>query len=70
MPEKPPRRFLGWIKHVYEIPGEEFLHMVGMDGYVFLRFIALCFKLSVFVTFWGGVLLVPIYGKSRGGLGL
>jgi hypothetical protein len=70
VPEKPPKNLFGWIKHVYDISGDDFLHMVGLDGYVFLRFIILCFKLSCFVAFWGCCVLAPVYGQSRGGLGL
>lgn len=49
------------------IPQEEFLHMVGLDGYMLIRFIILCFKLSCFVTFWGVTILAPLYYHAQGG---
>jgi len=51
------------------ISGDEFLHMVGLDGYMLLRFLAICLKLSCFIMFWGLVLLVPLYGNANGGFG-
>lgn len=35
--------------------------MVGLDAYMYLRYIKICLKLSVFLTLWGLVVLVPTY---------
>ncbi len=48
VPSAPPRYPLGWIKHIMDISETEFLYMVGLDGYIFLRFIRICFKYIFF----------------------
>jgi hypothetical protein len=45
----------------------EFLYMVGLDGYMLIRYIAICFKVSLFYSFCGLVILAPIYAKAGGG---
>ena len=60
--------------------------MVGLDGFIFLRFIRLCFKyvdvsgyclprvtyvlsrISCFFSFWGVLILIPIYASAHGDL--
>ncbi len=44
VPSAPPKNFLGWIHHIMQISEIEFLHMVGLDGYMLMRFIKICFK--------------------------
>lgn len=41
--------------------------MVGLDAFMCLRFIVLCYKLSLFLSFWGLVFLVPIYASATSG---
>eukprot|EP01041_Mallomonas_annulata_P001199 gene1199-2331_t len=64
VPEKPPRYFFGWIIAVLRVPEKDLLHMVGLDGYMLLRFIKVCFKASAFLTFWGSIVLIPIYSTA------
>lgn len=35
--------------------------MVGLDAYMCLRFIVVCYKLSLFLSFWGLLVLLPLY---------
>ena len=49
-----------------DVDEEDFLHMVGLDGYMLLRYINVCFRMSVFFTIWGLIALVPVYGRAKG----
>jgi hypothetical protein len=40
--------------------------MVGLDGYMFIRYIAVCFKISLFLTFFGLIILLPVYATAGG----
>jgi len=64
VPPPPPDLFLGWLIAIYKIEEYEILTMVGLDAYMLMRFHVLCFKLSVFLSFWGLLVLVPTYGTA------
>jgi len=66
VPPVPPRYFFGWIVEIMKVSESDFLYMVGLDGYVFLRFIKLCLKISCFFTLWGLLILLPVYVSSSG----
>ena len=38
--------------------------MVGLDGYVLLRYHVVCFKFACFVSFWGFLVLLPVYTSA------
>lgn len=40
--------------------------MVGMDGYMMLRYTLVCFKMSCFTTALGLVILLPVYSNAGG----
>jgi hypothetical protein len=61
VPEKPSWYPFAWIGSIYSIDEKSFLRMVGLDGYMLLRFIAVCFKVCMFCSFFGCVVLVPVY---------
>ena len=65
-PEEPPETFLGWISTLNAVTEDDILRMVGLDGYMLIRYINICFRISLFITFWGMVVLVPIYVNSGG----
>lgn len=48
------------------ISDEEFLRMVGLDGYMYIRYIAACFKISCFLFFMGSIVLLPVYSLAGG----
>jgi type III secretory pathway component EscR len=62
VPPIPSDSILGWLKAINEISEGDILTMVGLDAYMYLRFIKICLKISVFLTLWGLVVLVPTYG--------
>lgn len=65
-PEEPPETFLGWIGTLNAVTEDDILRMVGLDGYMLIRYINICFRISLFITFWGLVVLVPVYANSGG----
>ena len=40
------------------------LRMVGLDAYMLLRYQTICYKLSLFMCFWGILVLVPLYSTA------
>ncbi len=44
VPELPPKYPFGWIFSILKVSDDDFLRMVGLDAYVFIRFIKLCLK--------------------------
>ena len=43
--------------------------MVGLDGYMLLRYHTLCIKLCLFLTFWGLLVLLPVYSTVPSEIG-
>ena len=41
---------------------EDLLHMVGLDAYMMIRYIHICFKITAFISFWGVFVLAPVFG--------
>jgi hypothetical protein len=66
VPPKPPAYPFGWIFHLSTIRESDVLKMIGLDGYMCLRYINMCFRISAFFTFWGLLVLVPIYSTASG----
>jgi len=52
---------IGWLVKTLQIPETEVLRMVGFDAYVLLRYHVVCFKFAVFISFWGFIILLPVY---------
>lgn len=65
-PVQPPSYLFGWIVALGRITEDEILQMVGLDGYMLMRYINICFRICAFLTFWGLAVLVPVYGSSSG----
>ena len=49
-----------------EVGEEDLLRMVGLDGYMLIRYINVCFRMSVFYSLWGVIVLVPVYSSAPG----
>lgn len=67
--EEPPRYPFGWVLHVWKITEEDTLRMVGMDGFVMLRFFKMCTKLFLLTGCIGLVVLLPVYSTAPGEAG-
>jgi len=65
VPPYPPEFTFGWFFEIQKITEGEFLKMVGLDAYMCLRFIVICQKLSLFLTFWGLLVLAPLYATAN-----
>eukprot|EP00903_Cladosiphon_okamuranus_P018683 g17196.t2 len=52
---------LRWVKTVATMSGPETLRLAGMDAYCLLRFIYLCLRICLFSSFWGMLVLTPVY---------
>jgi hypothetical protein len=66
VPPIPGRYPFAWIVSVLEIGEEDLLRMVGLDGYMLIRYINVCFRMSVFYTIFGLLVLVPVYSSAPG----
>lgn len=54
-----------WINKVLKVSEHDVLTMVGLDGYMCIRFIVVCFRTACFCSFWGFLILVPTYGTAQ-----
>ena len=52
---------LAWIGPTLAITEDELLHLVGLDMFVMIRFIKMCWKMCLFATLLCSCLLVPCY---------
>ncbi|CAM9522137.1 unnamed protein product, partial [Ectocarpus sp. 6 AP-2014] len=54
---------LRWVWTVATLPGSDTLRLAGkcMDAYCLLRFIYLCLRICLFSSFWGMLVLTPVY---------
>jgi hypothetical protein len=66
VPPCPSNYPLAWISSVMAVGDEDLLRMVGLDGYMLIRYINVCFKMSFFFTFWGLIVLAPVYRSALG----
>jgi hypothetical protein len=64
VPEEPPHYPFGWIVAISKINDEEILRSIGLDGYMLLRYIIVCFRFSVFIGFWALLVLTPLYKQA------
>lgn len=61
VPPPPSQYPLSWIFEIMNIHDNDLVKMIGLDGYVLLRYLKLCFRLTSFLTFWGLVALSALY---------
>ena len=61
VPPEPPSSLFGWFFAINTINELDVLRMVGLDAYMLLRYHVVCYKLALFLSFWGLLLLVPLY---------
>mmetsp|Transcript_15394 Transcript_15394/g.23198 ORF Transcript_15394/g.23198 Transcript_15394/m.23198 type:complete len:791 (+) Transcript_15394:97-2469(+) len=66
VPPLPPTGLLKWLTHTLSISDEETLRCVGVDGYLFLRFLRLCANFSIVCGLAGALILWPVYFTSFG----
>jgi hypothetical protein len=64
--DKPRPGYFEWVKQLYEINDEQMFNIAGMDGYVFLRFVYFCCKLTSVTGICGALILIPVYSTGPG----
>lgn len=61
VPPIPPAYPFGWLVELMRLNENDVLNMVGLDAYMLLRFHVVCYKIAIFFSFWGLLVLVPLY---------
>ena len=69
-PPLPPSNWFAWITTTSAITDEETIRMIGLDAYVFLRFLRLCASMCTVCAMYGLVVLLPVYSTSPGNDGV
>jgi hypothetical protein len=64
VPPVPPSYPLGWLVSTLKVDDEDLIKMIGLDGYVLVRYLKLCIRMTSFMFFWGLIVLVPIYNDG------
>ena len=67
VPPDPGASLLGWVSTLNTISEDDILQMVGLDGYMLMRYINICFHITLFISVWGACVLAPFYANSGGG---
>ena len=67
-PPAPGRGPFQWLPPVLMTQDEEFRRMVGLDGFVCMRYIRWCLKMCFFCTFWCTTTLMPFYADGDNGV--
>jgi Late exocytosis, associated with Golgi transport len=62
----PPKGPFAWLLTVWGVSDSEFLRMVGLDGWMYIRYIIVCFKVSCFLFVMGSIVLLPVYATAGG----
>lgn len=58
----PPRKYIfGWVVDVLSVSEDDLLKMIGLDAYMFIRFINAAIRISAFISFWNILVLLPAY---------
>mmetsp|Transcript_1983 Transcript_1983/g.3535 ORF Transcript_1983/g.3535 Transcript_1983/m.3535 type:complete len:820 (-) Transcript_1983:1190-3649(-) len=58
--------FAAWIMPLLNISDEDTLKLIGLDGYVMLRFLLLCARMGMGAGLFGLITLLPLYSTSPG----
>lgn len=64
VPPEPSWYPFAWIAEIANVSEAEVLRMVGLDGYMMIRYLSVCFRVSLFLSFFGLVVLVPVYSSA------
>ncbi|CAM9257016.1 unnamed protein product, partial [Ectocarpus fasciculatus] len=63
-PSVPQPGLFSWVMPVVKTTDEELLSYAGMDGYVFYRFLFMCFKVFGICGVLGLLILLPVYDST------
>lgn len=62
----PSKGMFGWLTSTMAVSEEETLRLVGMDGYMMLRFIRMCATALLTCGTFALIFLLPVYGTAIG----
>lgn len=68
VPKKPSWIPFSWAWIVFSVSDDEVLRMIGLDGYMYLRFLTVCIRTACFYSFWGLIVMIPVYAQGSVGL--
>lgn len=54
-----------WVYSVWTVDDDEFIRTAGLDAYVYLRYLKMCFRLFAICAFFALVVLCPIYATAN-----
>eukprot|EP00952_Eustigmatos_sp_NYUAD-ZCMA_P009753 40258-Eustigmatos_ZCMA.PRE.1 len=60
-PPELPRGFLRWVVPLMTMKADRVHSLVGLDGYMLLRYIKLCKRVCLFSGVLGTIILIPLY---------
>jgi hypothetical protein len=58
---------LNWVGPIFGVPWSRVRQAAGLDAYMFLRYIRMCLRITSVSSFWGLVILSPIYATGQNG---
>ena len=58
---------LGWVPGVVRASWSVVRTVGGLDSYMFLRYVRLCFRITFTSALWGMIILWPVYATGDGG---
>lgn len=64
-PPQPPSGLFGWLTTTYSLSDEETLRVVGLDAFMFLRYLKIFARVGLGCGIFGLMTLVPIYGTAN-----
>jgi hypothetical protein len=64
-PIKRSRFPLAWVKPLLTMTDDRLLFLVGLDAYVMIRYVRLCWKMCALSTFVCVAVLVPVYSSGQ-----
>lgn len=68
VPPKPRVFPFAWVLSVLRVSEDDVLRMVGLDGYMLLRYLVICFRIACFYAFWGLLVMAPVYSAGNNAL--
>ena len=60
-------RLFGWVPGVMNASWSTVRSSGGLDSYMFLRYVRLCFRITFASAIWGMIILWPVYATGDGG---
>lgn len=63
---KPREGFFQWFFQIYELDDNDMFKIAGMDGYVLLRFLKFCCKVTTVTSIGAAFVLIPVYYTGPG----